>query len=205
MRSDAARARAIEPLNAYAVSGDFGVRLAAGNFWGAMATVDTLERIDPLSPLVPWFRLFIYNATGMRDSMQAVWQRFPAPLRKGSFGDVFEQPSPKRVVALARLGRTAEALPQLKIVEQAFGKRCTHRRRQLGRRRCPLSLGAGVRRPDRGPARGTVGAEVVRLDAAPLRRPQRHSTRLTPVGSWVPTAGSCCWSAHRRCARRIST
>ena len=31
-------------------------------------------------------------------------------------------PSPLRVVALARLGRTAEARAQLKVVEQAFGK-----------------------------------------------------------------------------------
>ena len=32
-----------------------------------------------------------------------------------------------------------------------------------------------------------------------------HSAKRTVVGTWVPTAASCCWRARRRSGRRIST
>ena len=148
VRRDAARARAIEPLNFNALYAEVFARLAAGNFWGGIATLDTMQRSDPLSPFPQFVRLVSYSFAGMRDSTQAVWQRLPDYIRKGSYGDVTEgiamlaldrnadaerafregeaalgHPSPLRVVALARLGRTAEARAQLQIVEQAFGKR----------------------------------------------------------------------------------
>ena len=112
-----------------------------------MATLDTMQRSDPLSPLPLWVRFFWYSIAGVRDSTQAVWQRLPDHMRNAPYGDVTEgiamlalgrnadaerafregeaalgHPSPLRVVALARLGRTAEARTQLKVVEQAFGK-----------------------------------------------------------------------------------
>ncbi|MBL0170576.1 MAG: protein kinase [Gemmatimonadaceae bacterium] len=147
VRSDAARARAIEPSNFAALFALALARGAGGDGPGALATLDTAQRSDPLSPYPQWARFFIYSVAGMRDSTQAVWQRLPDPLRYGTYGDVGEgiamlaldrnadaerafregegalgYPSPLRVAALARLGRTAEARAQLKLVEQAFGK-----------------------------------------------------------------------------------
>ena len=147
VRSDAARARAIEPLNANALFAEAVDRLASGNGTAFMVTIDTIQRSDPLSPLPPIQRLVVYSFAGMRDSVQAALQRLPDDLRKGSYGDVFEgiatlalgrdadaerafregelelgHPSPLRVVALARLGRTAEARTQLTRAERAFGK-----------------------------------------------------------------------------------
>ena len=147
VRSDAARARAIEPSNLSALFAEAIARGAGGDGWGALATLDTAQRSDPLSPYPQWARFFIYGVAGMRDSTQAVWQRHPDYLRNTPYGDVTEgiamlaldrnadaerafregeaalrHPSALRVVALARLGRSAEARAQLKIVEQAFGK-----------------------------------------------------------------------------------
>ena len=146
VRSDAARARVLEPLNANALLAEASDRLASGNVTAFMATLDTLQRSDPLSPLPHFQRFALYSFAGIRDSVQAAWQRLPDDLRKGSYGDVFEgiaalalgrdadaerafregermleHPSPLRVLALARLGRTAEARAQLTRVEQAFG------------------------------------------------------------------------------------
>ena len=148
VRSDAGRARAIEPMNANALFAEAAARYAAGSLTAFMATMDTLERSDPLSPIPHFERLVVYSVAGMRDSAQAAWQRLPDDLRKGGYGDSFEgfvmlaldrnadaerafregeaalgHPSPMRVVALARLGRTVEARAQLTRAEQAFGKR----------------------------------------------------------------------------------
>lgn|GEM_PF-4681275 len=121
---------------------------SSGDGWGALATLDTAQRSDPLSPYPQWVRFFIYNVAGTRDSTQAVWQRLPDYLRNAPYDGVTEgiamlalypnadaerafregetalgYPKPLRVVALARLGRTAEARAQLQRVEQAFGAR----------------------------------------------------------------------------------
>ena len=147
VRSDAARARSIEPSNLAASFAEALARGAGGDGWGALATLDTAQRSDPLSPYPPWARFFIYSVAGMRDSTQAVWQRLPDNVRSAPYGDVPEgiamlalgrntdaerafregeatmgHPSAMRVVALARLGRRAEAQAQLEAVEQAFGK-----------------------------------------------------------------------------------
>ena len=147
VRSDAARARAIEPSNLTAKFAEFLARVAGGDARGALATLDTVQRSDPLFPYPQWARFFIYSVAGMRDSTQAVWQRLPEYLRSAPYGDVSEgiamlalgrnvdaerafregeaalgHPSAMRVVALARLGRSAEARAQLKLVEEAFGK-----------------------------------------------------------------------------------
>lgn len=148
VRSDAARARAIEPSNLAAVFALALARGASGDGFGALATLDTVQRSDPLLPYPQWARFFIYSVAGMRDSTQAVWRRYPDYLRNAPYADVTEgiamlaldrnadaerafregeaalgHPSPLRVVALARLGRTAEARAQLQRVEQAFGAR----------------------------------------------------------------------------------
>jgi serine/threonine-protein kinase len=148
VRSDAARARASEPSSFPALFALALTRGAGGDGPGALATLDSAQRSDPLSPYPQFARYFIYSVAGMRDSAQAVWQRMPDPLRYGTYGDVTEgiamlaldrnadadrafregeaalgHPSPLRVVALARLGRTAEARAQLQRVEQAFGAR----------------------------------------------------------------------------------
>ncbi len=148
VRSDAARARAIEPLNFTALFSLVLARGAGGDGLGALATLDTAQRSDPLSPYPQWGRFFLYSVAGKRDSTQAVWQRLPDPWRYGVYGDATEgiamlaldrnadaerafregetalgYPSPLRVVALARLGRTAEARAQLQRVEQAFRTR----------------------------------------------------------------------------------
>jgi hypothetical protein len=148
VRRDAARARAVEPLSFYAVYADALARLADGNGMAFAATLDTVQRVDPLSPIPPLQRIWFYGLSGMRDSTRAVWQRIPAYLRPVDNGDVTEgmvllaldkpadaerafrdgedalgHPSALRVVALARLGRTAEARTQLQRVEQAFAQR----------------------------------------------------------------------------------
>ncbi|MEO7965855.1 MAG: protein kinase [Gemmatimonadaceae bacterium] len=146
VRSLAARARAIGPLNASALFAEAVDHGASGNLTAFMATMDTLQRSDPLSPIPPIERVVVYSFAGMRHSVQAALQRVPDYLRKGRYGDVFEgiamlglgryadaevafrggertlgHPSPLRVVALARLGRTSEARAQLTRAEQAFG------------------------------------------------------------------------------------
>ena len=148
VRADAARARAIEPLNWVALWAEGLARGASGDGLGFFATLDSVQHADPLSPYPQWARFFVYSVAGMRDSTQAVWQRLPENIRSVPYGDVNEgiamlaldrnadaervfrqgetalgYPSPMRVVALARLGRTAEARAQLQRVEQAFGAR----------------------------------------------------------------------------------
>lgn len=146
--ADRTAARASDPSNLSALFALALTRGAGGDGPDALATLDTVQHSDPLSPYPQWARFFNYSVAGIRDSTQAVWQRLPDPLRYGAYGDVAEgiamlaldrnadaerafrqgegtlgYPSPLRVVALARLGRRAEARAQLQRVEQAFGAR----------------------------------------------------------------------------------
>ena len=146
IRYDAARARASDPLNFNALFANTLDRLAEGDGLGATATLDTMQRSDPLSPFPSLLHVHIYAFSGMRDSLDAAWRRLPDMLKRVPFGDATDgiamlglgrnteaeralregeaalgHPSPLRVVALARLGRTADARAQLRIVEQAFG------------------------------------------------------------------------------------
>ena len=145
IRSDVARARAIEPLNVSALFSEATARLASGSGSGFLGTLDTMGRSDPRSPIPPLIHVHYYSLAGMRDSTQAAWRRVPDYLRRVPLGEIAEglamlglgqnadaervfrdgesavgHPSPMRVVALVRVGRIAEARTQFAAVGKSF-------------------------------------------------------------------------------------
>jgi TolB-like protein len=146
-RREIDRARVGDHLSYLGLISESFVALHEGDASRALAALDTAERVDPLNAAAPLEHLFIYALAGARDSARAVWKRIPDSMRQIDFGEAPEgamllasgenaeaervyregektlgHPSPLRGVALARMGRTAEARAQLAVVEAAWSK-----------------------------------------------------------------------------------
>jgi hypothetical protein len=144
-RDEIRRARALEPMQPLALAAEYAYRGHSGDLIGAVAVLDTLARLDPLDPIVRLNLLYLYAVGGRADSVRAVWNRLPDFIRSVPYGDVPEgiamlamnrnaeaerafregersmgKLSPGRGVALARLGRTAEARDQLAAISRAW-------------------------------------------------------------------------------------
>ncbi len=144
-RREIARARLADPLNPTALFAQFLYGVHEGHIAGALAVLDTLEHSDPLDPITRLQHMFVYASAGRRDSVLSLWNRLPDFIRRVPFGDVAEgvamlganrnvdaerafrdgeramgHLSPGRGVALARLGRVAEARAQLRAITRVW-------------------------------------------------------------------------------------
>ncbi|MBY0490902.1 MAG: protein kinase [Gemmatimonadaceae bacterium] len=140
-----AAARRRDPLSIRAMFAQYMVHTSQANVPAAMALLDSMVKVDPLDPLPALNQIYLPVMMGDRVSAERAWARAPDFVKSVTYGDVgaamvplvsgrhaealqiataqeptIGHPSSIGIIALARMGRGAEARTRLQAAERAW-------------------------------------------------------------------------------------